>query len=243
MDILAALTAFFRGTSPTPATPPPVVLPSAETAALIAAHRASLADGFRRVASASERFQQQYGEFTAFFYRPDFDAFLRKQVPFFWEPGEGHKAFLDESHWLKKHPFNFPGPFYAGESDTCGTGIGEAPENVVNDAWGCEYIFRQPANYYELLCVLNAAAVEVFDSYSANGNDYWTYEACQQWWRNRPQLLHHLSQPNVLAASEGQAQRYAEYLQADAEMDLRRYCYFLENGTFPPVANTALPTL
>jgi hypothetical protein len=34
------------------------------------------------------------------------------------------------------------------------------------DAHGCEFIFQQPATYYELFCVVNAAAVEVQDSYS-----------------------------------------------------------------------------
>ena len=243
MRILAALKAFFSGTESSSVALPPVVLPSAETAALIEAYRTNLAEGFKRAASESERFQLQYGEFAPFLYRPDFDVFLRKQVLFFWEPGPANKTFLDKSRWLKKHRFNFPGPCYAGESDTCGTGIGEAPDNVVNDSWGCEYVFRQPANYYELLCVLNAAAVEVLDSYSADGNDHWTYEACQEWWQGRAQLLHDLSRPEVIAANDGQAQRYAAYLQGEAEMDLRRYCYFLEQGVYPPDASTPLPEL
>jgi hypothetical protein len=243
MNILASLKAFLMGTEPLPAAPAPVVLPSADTLARIAAYETRLAEGFRRAAVQSEQFRQHYGEFTKFFYRPDFDAFLRKQVLLFWEPGTSNKAFLDNNHWSQIHPFNFPGPFYAGESDTCGTGIGEAPDNVVNDDWGCEYVFKQPSSYYELLCVLNAAAVEVLDSYSSNGNDYWTYAACRQWWHNRPQLLHHLSQPKVVAANDGHAQRYAAYLQGDAELDLRRYCYFLEHGTYPPHAHTPLPTL
>lgn len=90
----------------------------------------------------------------------------------FWEPGEGNKTFLGKSPWSARHPFNFPGPFYAGESDTCGTGIDQAPANVIIDNEGCEYVFRQPTDYYELLCILNATAVEVLDSYSADGNDH-----------------------------------------------------------------------
>ena len=67
----------------------------------------------------------------------------------------------------------------------------EAPDNDIIDANGCEYVFKQPADYYEFLCVLNAA-VEVFDSYSSNGNEYWTYAACKEWWRDRTSLLHQL---------------------------------------------------
>ena len=237
MNIWAILKSWFSGPGPAQS---PLGL---DAAAQLEAYKASLAAGVRGAASESERFLRQYGEFTAFLYRPDFDLFLRRQVLFFRQPGEEEKPFLYESHWLKKHPFNFPGPFYAGESDTCGTGIGEAPENVVIDDLGCEYIFRQPVNYYELLCVLNAAEIETVNGYAADGNQQWTYAACRQWWRGRPQLLRHLSRPEVVAANDGQAQRYAECLRGPAEMDLRRYCYFLENGTYPPAASTALPDL
>lgn len=244
MNIRAILKSWFSSPSPAPAALPPAESPpDPAIIAQLEAYDARLANDFREAAARSEQFQQQYGEFAAFLYRPDFDVFLRKQVLFFWEPGSANKTFLDKSHWLKKHPFNFPGPFYAGESDTCGTGIAAAPENVVNEPHIGEYIFRQPGSYYELQCVLNATAIEVFDSYSADGNEHWTYAACRQWWGNRAQILRHLSRPEVVAANDGQAQRYAEYLRGPAEMDLRRYCYFLENGTYPPAASTALPDL
>jgi hypothetical protein len=241
MNILAIFKALLNG--PGPAAAPAKVPPDPAIIAQLAAGEAQLAEGFRQAAARSAAFRQQYGEFTAFLYRPDFDVFLRGQVLDFWEPEAVHKTFLDKSHWPEKHPFNFPGPFYAGESDTCGTGIGAAPENVINEPHIGEYIFRQPASYYELQCVLNAAATEVFDSYSANGNDHWTPAACRQWWRHCPELLHSLSRPKVVAANEGQAQRYAEYLRGPAAMDLRRYCYFLEHGAYPVAARTALPEL
>jgi hypothetical protein len=243
VNILAIFKSLLNGPGPA-AAPAPMPWPTdPDTAARREACQARLADDFRQATAKSAAFEQQYGEFTAFLYRPDFDVFLRRQVLDFWEPEAVDKTFLDKSHWLEKHPANFPGPFYAGESDSCGTGIGTAPANVANDAWYREYIFRQPASYYELQGVLNAAAIEVFESYSANGNEHWTYAACRQWWCNRPQLLHSLGRPNVLAANAGQAQHYAEYLRGPAEMDLRRYCYFLENGVYPPAASTALPAL
>lgn len=209
----------------------------------MAPFNARLAEDFKQAEVASQQFEQQYGEFPGFFHRLDFDLFLRKQVLLFWEPDTENKNFLDHNHWSKKHLFNFPGPLYTGESDTCGTGIAQAPANVANDAYCCEYIFKQPTSYYELLCVINAAAVEVFDSYSSNGNDYWTYDSCKQWWRNRAELLRDLTRKEVIDMNDGQTKYYVDYLNGEAEMDLRRYCYFLEMGAYPPSTQTILPEL
>jgi hypothetical protein len=90
---------------------------------------------------------------------------------------------------------------------------------------------------------VNAAAVEVQDSYSCNGNDHWTTEACRRWWHNRGPLLRTLQEANFVKRNEGQAQRYFNYLQGAAEMDLQRYCYFLETGQYPVAEGTALPEL
>ncbi|WBA44198.1 hypothetical protein [Hymenobacter canadensis] len=196
---------------------------------------AAAADGLQLAA--------HYGDFAAFLYRPDFDRFLRTQVLPFREPDSVHLGFLDEDHWPEIHPFNFPGPFYTGSSDTCGTGVGEAPANVMNDADCCEFVFRQPVTFHELDAVLNAAAVEVFDSYSSNGHERWTYAACRAWWANRDTLLRHLADEGVAAMNDGQVQRYGDYLRGDAEADLRRYCYFLLNGSYPTDPQIPLPEL
>jgi hypothetical protein len=111
------------------------------------------------------------------------------------------------------------------------------------DADGCEFVFKQPTSYYELLCVVNAAAVEVLDSYSANGNDHWTPEACRSWWQNRGYLVQALQGEQIAKRNSEQAQLYLSYLQGAAEMDLRQYCYFLANRCYPPAGNTALPEL
>ena len=221
MGIVQWVTAFFRGNAPVSAAAPLLL--------------ARPADGPQLAA--------QYGDFTAFLYRADFDRFLRTQVLPFREPDNVHLGFLDEDHWPEVHPFNFPGPFYTGPSDTCGTGVGEAPANVMNDADCCEFVFRQPASYDELDAVLNAAAVEVFDSYSANGHERWTYAACRAWWANRDALLRHLADEGVAAMNDGQAQRYGDYLRGEAEADLRHYCYFLLNGTYPTDPLVLLPEL
>jgi hypothetical protein len=200
-------------------------------------------DSLAQAEADSLRLSAQYGDFTAFFYRSDFDLFFRQEVLPFQQPTTAYLAFLDNDRWGAKNPFNFPGPFYVGDSDTCGTGLDQAPTNVMLDANGCEFVFQQPATYYELLCVVNAAAVEVADSYSSNGNDHWTTEACRTWWHNRGPLLRALQQPNLVERNEGQAQRYFTYLQGVAERDLRRYCYFLETGHYPGTEDTALPVL
>ncbi|WBA41742.1 hypothetical protein [Hymenobacter canadensis] len=206
-------------------------------------HAAYLAQKAALIAQEPKSLAEHYGDFHTFLYRPDFDEFVRKKFLSAWEPDNPHLQFLYHNHWSNKHPFNFPGPFYTGESDTCGTGICQAPDNVALDEYGCEFVFRQPLDYPQFLRVLDAAAVEVFDSYSANGNEHWTCTACKGWWSNRRELIVALSQPDVQRANNGQAQAYLDYLAGAAETDLRRYCYFLENGQYPAAKNVSLPPL
>jgi hypothetical protein len=244
MGILALLKALFQSNHPGSIAPTSSVQePAFDIDAYLAPFHARLVEDFKQADIASRQFEQHYGDFANFLYRADFDLFLRKQVLFFWEPGTTNKNFLDYNHWSKKHPFNFPGPFYVGESDTCDTGPTWAPANVARDKHACEYLFKQPTSYYELLCVLNAAAIEVFDSYSSNGNDFWTVESCKSWWQNRAWLVRELARKEVVEMNQGQAQHYIDYLNGEAEMDLRRYCYFLENGIYPLNEQAILPEL
>ena len=186
----------------------------------------------------SEKFIRHYGNnFENFFYRADFADFLRKEVFEFRNPSYEDNDFLENNHWKTKHPYNFPGPFYTDyESDTSATGIGEAPNNVLNDKNSLEYIFKQPKTFVEFLCVIDAASVEIFYSYTCNGNDHWTYLQCKLWWKNKNDLLNELNK-------DGEAKEYIEYLNSSAETDLRRYCYFLENGIYPKTEIVNLPTL
>ncbi|MBD2768355.1 hypothetical protein IC235_10665 [Hymenobacter sp. BT664] len=244
MSVFQVIKSLFQAKSPSqPAGPTAFDTPEGDIDAPITLFSPRLAEGFLSIEEESRKFLEHYGDFTTFFYRPCFDRFLRKEVLLFREPEGKNLAFLDEDHWARKHPFNFPGPFYSGESDTCGMGVEQAPENVMNDADCCEYVFKQPTSYYELLRVLDAAAVEVFDSYSSNGNEYWTYELCKNWWRNKEQLLNNLASAEVAEMNNGQAQLYIAYLNGPAETDLRRYCYFLENGQYPQENSIALPEL
>jgi len=187
---------------------------------------------------------QVYGkDFHNFLFQPDIDKVIRLEVIGLLDFPDKNRDFLDHDHWAKRHPFNFPGPFYTGESDTCGTGDSEAPSNVMYDSYYCEYIFKQPQNYAELLCVIGAAAVEVFDSYSCNGNIHWTIELCKQWWKQKSYMIDQLNHPKVSKVNGGREQLYIGYINSEAEQGLRQYCYYLDNGRFPTKENTILPDL
>lgn len=223
--------------------PSHIVAPVSSEAAHSVWHDAYLIKHYNDIESTSKKFIDHYGDFNSFLSTPHFDTFLRKEVLFFRVPDSKRNTFLNNSHWQEKHPFNFPGPFYTGYSDSCGTGVCEAPQNVMNDANCCEYIFRQPKDFTELLRVLDAAEAEVLDSYSSNGNDHWTYEACKEWWASRQEIIAALRDEELISMNNGQAQLYINYLNGEAESDLRRYCYFLIHGSYPVDENAVLPSL
>lgn len=192
----------------------------------------------------AEALMEKYGtNFNSFFYRPNVDVFIRQEILPFKNPDDTHNHFLDYDHWMKKHPFNFPGPFYTGESVTCGTGDSNAPDNIMYDSYCCEYIFKQPQTFAEFLGVIDAAGVEAFDSYSCNGNNHWTYQKCKDWWKNKQQLLNELKTPEIRKVNGSRIQMYIDYLNGNAETDLRKYCYFLENGLYPVSDTEKLPQL
>jgi len=205
---------------------------------------AYIANHLKDVHDKYPKIEQAYGlDFNSFLFRPDIDTVVRLEVlPLLGFPVK-ERYFLDNDYWQKRHPFNFPGPFYTGESDTCGTGDAEAPLNVMYDSYCCEYIFKQPKTYSELLCVIDAAAVEVFDSYSCNGNTHWTVDLCKQWWMQKSDLIEQLNHPEIKKMNGGREQLYIKYLNSEAELDLRQYCYFLDNGRFPTNESTILSDL
>ena len=49
-------------------------------------------------------------------------------------------------NFLNRNPLNIPGPIYGAETDTCLTGPLEAPENVLVDKNGQEFVFKQASN-------------------------------------------------------------------------------------------------
>lgn len=189
-------------------------------------------------------FIDKYGsEFDTFFYRPNFDTFIRTEILPFRQPGSKHNNFLDNSYWNVKHPFNFPGPFYTGESDTCGTGDVEAPNNVMYDENAMEFIFRQPQTFEEFLGVVDAAAVEVLNSYSCDGNNFWSYAKCKEWWKNRFDIISEMNKDETKKVNGNRVGLFESYLKSNAESDLKKYCYFLENGIYSKANTTTLPQL
>ena len=105
------------------------------------------------------------------------------------ELGEHHGKPTFTGRWSEKHWMNTPGPIYCGQSDNCGTGPAEAPDNVHGDAEGHEVIYRQPVNLLELEQVINAANCDPWGGYGADGNLHWTYETIKQWWAGRGTLI------------------------------------------------------
>jgi hypothetical protein len=192
----------------------------------------------------AQTLKERYGEdFTAFLYRRDlYDVLNREALPLL-QP-TANNDFLARSYWAKKHPFNFPGPFYTGETDTCGTGVPEAPDNILFDDYCCEYIFRQPRNYEEFIAVKDAAAVEVFDSYACDGSEHWTGQACREWWQNREEIIQRLlHDPEYRKQNGERGTLYVDYLNSAARRDLQKFVFFLENGRYPPEEGTLLPEL
>ena len=138
---------------------------------------------------------------------------------------------------------NFPGPFYTGESDTCGTGVTEAPENVVFSNDGQEFIMIQPRTTNELIQVLNAGAVECFSAYSCFGNEIWNPELVRNWWADKDKLIDYLKSTESDKSNFNQNRRYIKYLKTYAEEDLRKYIFFLETGSYPSESVSDLPKL
>lgn len=175
-------------------------------------------------------------------YRPLGSVLIGNEMEdFFWPEQEGR--CLDKSYWHERNPLNFPGPFYAGQTDTCGTGPCEAENNILVDDNGQEFIFRQPANMQELLEVVNAGLVEVFSSYSCDGNNHWTYSLCKEWWYTRHDVTAEFRKADASKLNGRRTKLWDDYLLGEAGTDLRRYCYFLENGYYPAACDVHLPPL
>lgn len=145
----------------------------------------------------------------------------------FFRPDFGHR-----------NPLNIPGPFYGAETDTCQTGVAEAPNNVLLDDRGQEYVFKQPEDAAELRDVLSAALCECFTGYGADGDQNWTLALIREWWTTRFDLL-----GRVAAAGNGaEVRRWRVMLAGGAKEYLRGYAYFVEEGR-RPTASDRIPDL
>lgn len=83
--------------------------------------------------------------------------------------------------WDARGLLNVPGLVWITESDTCGTGRLEAPDNIAYDEFGAEFVFRQPRTEAELAQVMRAAWADPFDAYRFDGFARWTYASASAW--------------------------------------------------------------
>ena len=198
----------------------------------------------KKIEEEARLFVEKYGsDFHTFFYRLNFDRFIRSEFLPFRQANSKHNNFLRNSYWNTKHAFNFPGPFYTGESDTCGTGDVEAPKNVLYDENCMEFIFKQPQTFEEFLGVVDAAEVETLEGYSCDGNNFWSYAKCREWWQNRFDIISEMNKTETKKVNGDRVVLFESYLKSTAETDLKKYCYFLENGHYPGENIKTLPQL
>jgi hypothetical protein len=164
--------------------------------------------------------------------------------------GRRHGDRHFQGKWSDKHWMNTPGPLYCGQTDNCGTGPLQAPNNVQVDKDGYEVIFRQPANSYELHQVVQAAWCDPLSGYGADGNEHWSYELVKSWWA----MERHEVERTITREYEEQIAPHAmrdynylaglthwlDYLNGEIDRYLRSYAFFLDNRRGPTEVD-ALP--
>jgi hypothetical protein len=155
-----------------------------------------------------------------------------------------------QGKWSDRRPLNIPGPFYCGDVDNSGPGPAEAPNNVLIDAEGFPFIFRQPTSMFELRQVLLAAQHDPFRAYAADGDQHWSPNLIREWWQQRHEIAaliaswrsEDLQLGDHVYPFEAALDRWMEYLDTEAEQYLRIYAFFLEAGRLPQ-SEESLPSI
>lgn len=135
------------------------------------------------------------------------------------------------SKFSDKNPLNIPGPIYGAETDTCCTGPHEAPDNVLLDEIGQEFVFKQASNANEFRDLVRAAVCECFEGYGIDGDSHWRLSTIRDWWRIREDMLRQEISEQWCNADS--FQQWKRALQGDAEGYLQVYAFFVENGRVP----------
>jgi hypothetical protein len=157
---------------------------------------------------------------------------------------QGEGDFL--GRWEDRRPLNTPGPLYCGDVDNSGPGLYEAPNNIFIDERGFPFIFRQPANWFELDQVLLAANNDPFSGYGADGNLHWNLASIREWWQGKHDLRALIVERSINAphgpiedsySYRAAAYRWRKYLQDGMESYLRQYAFFLEEGRLPALGD------
>ena len=136
----------------------------------------------------------------------------------------------------EKNYLNMPGPIYGGETDTCCTGPQEAPDNVLLDKSGQEFVFKQASSAVEFRDLLSAALCECFEGYGADGDSHWRLSSIREWWRTRDDMLtESISEQWCKPQS---VQKWRRALNGEARGYLRVYAFFVENRRIPVDGDT-----
>lgn len=90
--------------------------------------------------------------------------------------------------WEQRDWRSVPGPFYAANTDNCLTGRECAPDHVMYDDRGCEFVYRQPTTPAQVHALICAADCEPFKGYGGDGDDHWSPSAVRDWWRDRARV-------------------------------------------------------
>ena len=143
------------------------------------------------------------------------------------------ESYLGGSEFSNIGQLNIPGPFYTGTTYPFGTGILAAPDNVIFDQDCVEYVMIQPRSFIELEQIWKAGGIDLFSGYYCDGNKHWTVSKVREWWANRDFIFRQLEDEELMQFNKLQEKRYIHYLEFFAEMDLRRYLFFLEHGYYP----------
>ncbi|GAA1400714.1 ferredoxin [Catellatospora coxensis] len=149
--------------------------------------------------------------------------------------------------WETRNWRNVPGPFYGADTDTCETGRMDAPDLVLYDDDGGEFVYRQPTDPAEVYRLLLAATAETFCGYAADGDEHWTPAEVRQWWRDRDRVLEWIR--HTRATWDGDHQdmlkglaEFEQHMEYDLEDYLRRYSFWLDNRR-PSRLGETLPDL
>jgi len=165
--------------------------------------------------------------------------------------GERHGVGRFTGKWEDKHWMNTPGAIYCSETDNSGTGPLAAPNNVLIDAYGYGFVFRQPVNRYELRQTLQAAEWDPFRAYGADGDAHWSLREIRAWWAQVPALEREIERwySEQLALEHRKdlimfagLLHWRDYFRDGMHQYLRIYAFFLEEGHVP-ASHDRLPDL
>ena len=152
--------------------------------------------------------------------------------------------------WADRGWMNTPGPYYTAEPDFAELGPSIAPANIACDDFFCDVVYRQPSSDAELTSVIEAGEADPFGGYASDGCEHWTLDGVRAWWTRRAELLEHIDRlflpvfwgATVPSFAREVATRWRNFVEFEAEDYLRRFCYLLEERSWPD-RSTVLPEL